>query len=320
MESDFYRVYSQWLRERYGAKVYKLPVNIPVSCPNRDGVLGRGGCIYCGAKGGGNETLEETIPVAEQVARNRAYIAKRYKAKYFIPYFQSFTNTYLLPEAFEGALWEAVGDGEGIVGVSVSTRPDCLDEVYLDSLARLAREKQLDVTVELGLQTANYKTLRKLNRGHSLADYVDAARRIKARGFALCTHVILDLPWDDRDDVTETAGMVSAVQSDFVKCHALYIEAHTVLAKLYQEGKITLFPKEEYIERCALFLEYLAPDIVVQRIVGRAPAADSVITNWNTSWWKIRDMLLEKMAAEGLAQGRRFHEKQEKIFSHCVKI
>ncbi|MDO4289229.1 MAG: TIGR01212 family radical SAM protein [Eubacterium sp.] len=320
MESDFYRVYSDWLKARYGAKVYKLPVNIAVSCPNRDGVLARGGCIYCGAKGGGNETLEDTIPVAEQVARNKAYIARRYKAKFFIPYFQSFTNTYLAPEAFEQAIAEAVGEDPQIVGLAVSTRPDCLNEVYLDILERISHEKGVDITVELGLQTANYKTLKKLNRGHSLADYIDTARRIKARGFALCSHVILDLPWDDREDVAETAGLVSAVKSDFVKCHALYIEEHTLLARMYRAGELQLFPKEEYIERCVLFLEHLDPEIVVQRIVGRAPESDSVITNWNTSWWKIKDMLLEKMAADHSVQGRRFHEKQKKIFTHCVKI
>lgn len=320
MESEFYRVYSEWLRERYGGKVYKLPVNIPVSCPNRDGTLGRGGCIYCGVKGGGNETLEESVPVKDQIQRNRDYIAKRYKAEFFIPYFQSFTNTYLEPERFKQSVYEALESITGIVGLSVSTRPDCLAPIYLDILEEASQKYGIDMTIELGLQTANAKTLKKLNRGHSLSDYVDAARRIKNRGFELCTHVILDLPWDDREDVVETAEMVSAVGSDFVKCHALYIEEHTVLANLYRSGKIELFPKEEYIERCILFLEHLDPEMVIQRIIGRAPQSDSIITNWNSSWWKIRDFLIERMASEKHYQGRRFHEKQKKIFSYCDKI
>ena len=150
-EQSLYRVYSQWLRERYGSKVYKLPVNVPVSCPNRDGTAGKGGCIYCGAKGGGNETLSDTLSVAEQVEKNRAYIAKRYKAKLFIPYFQSFTNTYCSAFQLERWVREAVGDGEGIAGVAISTRPDCLSSEQLDFLSRIQQEKQLDVSIELGL-------------------------------------------------------------------------------------------------------------------------------------------------------------------------
>ncbi|RHO60654.1 TIGR01212 family radical SAM protein [Eubacterium sp. AM05-23] len=312
-EHPLYRVYSQWLKERYGSKVYKLPVNVPVSCPNRDGAAGEGGCIYCGAKGGGNETLSDALSVAEQVEKNRAYIAKRYKAKLFIPYFQSFTNTYCSAPQLERWVREAVGSGEGIAGVAISTRPDCISGEQLDFLSRFQQEKQLDVSIELGLQTANYKTLKILNRRHSLADYIEAAAAVKGYGLQLCTHVILDLPWDDRDDVVETAGVVSAAGSDFVKCHALYVERRTALADMYLKGEISLFPKEEYIERCILFLTHLNPDMVVQRIIGRAPEADSIITNWNTSWWKIKESLEERMRCEGVWQGKNFHEKQEII-------
>lgn len=312
-EHPLYRVYSQWLKERYGSKVYKLPVNVPVSCPNRDGAAGEGGCIYCGAKGGGNETLSDALSVAEQVEKNRAYIAKRYKAKLFIPYFQSFTNTYCSAPQLERWVREAVGSGEGIAGVAISTRPDCISDEQLDFLSRFQQEKQLDVSIELGLQTANYKTLKILNRRHSLADYIEAAAAVKGHGLQLCTHVILDLPWDDRDDVVETAGVVSAAGSDFVKCHALYVERGTALADMYLKGEISLFPKEEYIERCILFLTHLNPDMVVQRIIGRAPEADSIITNWNTSWWKIKESLEERMRCEGVWQGKNFHEKQEII-------
>ncbi|MEG0074758.1 MAG: TIGR01212 family radical SAM protein [Eubacterium sp.] len=317
-EKSPYKVYSEWLRERYGEKIYKLPVNIPVTCPNRDGTLGTGGCIYCGAKGGGNETLSEFLSVKEQISQNKAYITKRYKAKKFIPYFQSFTNTYCDFDQFTKAIEDAAESDS--VGIAISTRPDCLTENQLIFLENFQHDHHIDISIELGLQTANYKTLKILNRGHSLAEYIHAAVAIKNHKLQLCTHVILDLPWDDRDDVIETAKVISAVQSDFVKCHALYVEKETVLGKWYQDGTISLFPKEEYIERCILFLEYLDPNMVVQRIIGRAPESDSIITNWNTSWWKIKDDLEEKMYCNNNFQGKKFNEKQSIIYGKCDKI
>lgn len=305
-EEKHYRVYSRWLKERYGTKVYKIPINVPVSCPNRDGTAGTGGCIYCGAKGGGNETLSEALSVSNQIRKNRAYIAKRYKAKKFIPYFQSFTNTYCSDETLEAWVKEAVGDAEGIVGIAISTRPDCLSDGQLAFLEDFQREHKIDITIELGLQTANDTTLKKLNRGHDLQCYLLTAHRIKQKGLNLCTHVILDLPWDSQEDVVKTAKVLNESDSDFVKCHALYVERETLLGELYLKDEISLFPKEEYLERCILFLEHLSPKIVVQRIIGRAPQVDSIITNWNTSWWKIKELLLEKMQHESAFQGKKY--------------
>lgn len=305
-EEKYYRVYSHWLRQRYGKKVYKIPVNIPVSCPNRDGSVGVGGCIYCGAKGGGNETLSDTLSVSEQVSKNRAYIEKRYKAKSFIPYFQSFTNTYCSDAALEAWVREAAAHKEGIVGIAISTRPDCISDGQLAFLSTFQKQEKIDISIELGLQTANDETLNILNRGHDLADYQRAAERIKKSGLELCTHVILDLPWDTRSDVVKTAEAVNEAGSDFVKCHALYVERQTVLGDMYLKGEICLFDKEEYLERCVLFLENLSPQIVVQRIIGRAPETDSIVTNWNTSWWKIKDLLLEKMQCEKAYQGKKW--------------
>lgn len=304
-EYPLYRVYSEWLKARYGTKVYKLPVTLPLTCPNRDGTAGTGGCIYCGAKGGGNEGLSAALSIAEQIRRNKAYIEKRYKAKKFIPYFQSFSNTYCSDTFFKKAVEEAVSvDSEQIVGLAVSTRPDCISDTKIAFLKQFQEEQNVDITIELGLQTANDSTLKRLNRGHDLKAYQDTAKRIKTAGLSLCTHVILDLPWDSREDTVCTAEVLNQADSDFVKCHALYVEQGTVLAEWYQEGKVTLFPKEEYIARCMLFLTHLNPDMVLQRIIGRAPEADTIITNWHTSWWKVRDELEETMKKEKLWQGK----------------
>ncbi|MGD9473830.1 MAG: TIGR01212 family radical SAM protein [Eubacteriaceae bacterium] len=297
-----YHIYSKWLKEVYGEKVYKIPINIPVTCPNRDGSKGTGGCIYCGAKGGGNETLSESLSVSEQLKQNIAYIGKRYHSKKFIVFFQSFTNTHCQFSDFKRWILESLDDS--IVEIAISTRPDAISTEQLDFLAALKQDKGIEITLELGLQSINDRTLEILNRCHTVADYCQAVKNIRTMNLKTCTHLILDLPWDQESDMIKAAGLLSAVQTDFVKCHALYIEHDTVLCDWYQAGKVSLLTKEDYINRAILFLEHLNPDIVIQRLIGRAPEADTVITNWNSSWWKIKEMLEEKMHKENKYQGR----------------
>lgn len=301
MESKVYNVYSKYLIERFGERVYKLPINLPLTCPNRDGTLGRGGCIFCGEEGGSFEGLSETRSIREQLWENKDYIGKRYKAKKFIPYFQSFTNTYLPLEEFKKNIKEALI--EDIVGISVSTRPDCIGNKYLDYLAYIGEREDLEITVELGLQTVNYHTLKKINRGHTLAEFIDAVKRCKKFNIRTCAHLILNLPWDNMDDVIESAKILSALEVEEVKLHALYIVENTVMGDMYKKGEIKLISKEEYQERVIKFLEHLDENIVVQRLIGRAPEEGSLFVNWNESWWKIRDEIVELMLERKTRQG-----------------
>ena len=301
--NEIYRRYSSYLKEKYGEKVYKLPVSIPVSCPNRQ--EGGTGCAYCGGAGAGFETLSGAFSVREQLAANRQYIGSRYKAKKFIAYFQSFTNTYLPLDQFRQYMEEAIG--ENIVELSVSTRPDCVRREYLDVLSALRETFGVDITLELGLQTANYHTLERVNRGHTLAEYIEAALLIKQYGFSLCTHVILNLPWDDRLDAIETAKLVSVMKTDFVKLHALYIEKGTEMARLYESGQINICSVEEYEERVMVFLRYLSPQCWIQRLIGRAPEEAVLFANWQESWWKIQERIERKMAEAGFCQGDLYH-------------
>ena len=157
METDFYRVYSEYLREKYGEKVYKLPVNLPVSCPNRDGYISFGGCIFCGENAAGFESLSNEMSVTAQLEKNAEYIGKKYGAKKFIAYFQNFTNTYMPVDMFEKYMREAADFG--VVEIDVSTRPDCVNEKYLEILKSIKEDAGVEFSVELGLQTANYHPL-----------------------------------------------------------------------------------------------------------------------------------------------------------------
>lgn len=297
-----YNAYSDDLKKHYGEKVYKLPVGLPLTCPNRDGVCGVSGCTFCGEIGAGYENLPADMTVTEQINANRAHISPKYKAEKFIAYFQNFSNTYLPVEKLRCYLEEACQDD--IVGIAIATRPDCIHDDYLAMMKEVKEKYQIDISIELGLQSVNYHSLIKVNRGHTLAEYIDAVMRIKKYDLAICTHLILNLPWDDMTDVIENAKMMSALQMNQVKLHALYIVKETKMAKEYEAGDIQLISKEEYMERVITFLEYLDDKIVVQRLIGRAPESNTLFSNWQTGWWKIRDTILKTMQERGTYQGR----------------
>lgn len=306
LEEDFYRTYSSYLRKIYGEKVYKLPVKLNLTCPNRDGKIATGGCVFCGEEGGSFENCHLSMTVKEQVLRNKNYISKKYNAKKFIVYFQNFTNTYLGFEDFKQMITDSVID-EDVVGISLSTRPDCILEEQLEFLMEFQRGKNLDINFELGLQSVNYRTLIELNRGHTLAEFINAVNIIHSYGFRVCVHIIVGLPWDDRIDMVEGAKILSALKVDEVKLHSLYIVKNTKLGEMYLNGEIKLIDKEEFVDRVILFLRNLDKNIVMQRLLGRVPEEDSLFCNWGMSWWKIRDEILEKMDANGFKQGDLFN-------------
>lgn len=300
-----YRVYSDYLQEKYGTKVYKLPINLPLTCPNRDGTCGTEGCTFCGDEATGFESLSNQLPVRAQLAENMAYIGANYQAEKFIAYFQNFTNTYLPVEDFRRYIREACV--EHVVEIDISTRPDCVHEAYLDALADLRREKGVEIAIELGLQTVNYHTLRTIRRGHTLAEFVDAVRRIQRYDFEICVHMILNLPGDTIEDAIEGAKILSAFGVRQVKLHSLYIVKGTPLAEEYERGEIEMISMEEYIERLVAFLEYLDPTVVIQRFLGRAPKDRTLFCNWDCHWAQVKARLDRTMEARDTYQGRHFH-------------
>lgn len=299
--TKLYNEYSKYLKLKYGEKVYKLPVNIPSTCPNRDGTLAYGGCTFCADVGTGFEMLDNSLSVKEQLMRNKEYISKKYKAKKFIAYFQNYTNTYMDFEKFKNYVKDAIIDD--IVEIAISTRPDCISDEQLDFLKEIESTHNINITIELGLQTVNYHTLLSINRGHTLAEFIDAVLRIKKYNFEVCTHIILNLPGDTIVDTVETAKILSALKIDQVKIHSLYIMENTEMGRQYKNNEITLISKDEYVERVVVFLEHLNKDIVVQRLAGRAPKEGSLFVNWGMSWWKIKDQILNKIESEMRYQG-----------------
>ena len=326
-----YLTYAEYMKKKYGEKIYKLPVNLAVSCPNRqsqgnltsssfadgtdkreqffssdcpDGQKHVSGCTFCGAKGAGFENLSAQLSVTEQLIKNMEYVGKRYGAKAFVAYFQNFTNTYLPLEELIDYLEEALRISQ-IEEICISTRPDCVSDTYLSAVAKACKKYGKTAVLELGLQSISHRTLKKINRGHTLAEFIDAVLRCKKYGLEVCAHLILNLPWDDDSDAVEAAKILTALGVSQVKLHSLYIEKDTEFCRQYENAEFQLISAEEYAQRVVLFLEYLSPDICVQRLVSRAPEENTVFCNWGMSWWRIRDRIDEIMKLGDISQGDR---------------
>ena len=301
-EKKLYQSFSDYLKNKYGEKVYKLPVNLPVGCPNREDGYG---CAFCDGVGTGFEAMDSHVPVIDQLLETKVKIEKKYKAHKFIAYFQNYTNTYLPIDQFETYIREAACLPE-IVEISVSTRPDCIRRDYLEVLRKVQQEYGTEITIELGLQTVNYHTLKEIHRGHGLAEFIQAVLLIAEFGYTVCTHMILNLPGDTLEDAREGARFLSALPVHIVKLHSLYIPKNSLLYQQYLDDKIALCEKEEYIKRAAEFISLLRPDMVVERIFSRIPEEYAAFSNWGVSWWKLNELFEEYMTSMGYTQGCRF--------------
>lgn len=303
----FYNDYATFLKHYYNEPVYKIPVNLAGgTCPNRDGRISYGGCTFCDDMGAGFQCLSDDMSIQDQIEENKAFYKRRFKCEHFIVYLQTFSNTYMPLSRFKQIIDLCTRD-ESIVGLSISTRPDLIHDAYLDALAELARERELDIDIELGLQSTNVHTLDYVNRGHSLAAFIDAINRIQRYGFSTCAHVILNLPGDDGLDAIETARILSALHVDMVKLHSLYIVGGTRLARQYVLGEFDMISLDEYVTRVVDFLEHLDPKIVIQRLVGKGPQENLIFCNWETSWWKIKDAINALFEERGSYQGSKFN-------------
>ncbi len=312
-----YKKYSEAMFKRFGMKVYKIPINLPVTCPNRDGRISEGGCSFCGDVGAGFECQADSVAIAEQFTTNAAYIGKKYKAEGFIAYFQNFSNTYMSPGAFE----EAVNALENlpVLGVSIATRPDCVSREHLSILKAAAQRHNWHVTLEYGLQTVNYHTLSRLNRGHGLAEFIDAVLMTHEMGFEVCAHLILNLPEDEDSDALEAAAILAALRVEQVKLHGLYILRNTVMGDAYLRDEIPMITAEAYVERVVGFIRSASPDLVFQRLTGRAPKAETLFCNWGMSWWKLADMIEARLEALDAAQGDQADRLGGKAVRHWLK-
>lgn len=284
-----YKTLSDHYRETFGCKVYKLSIDAGFTCPNRDGTLGTGGCIFCSAYGGG-EFAERTGTVTEQLEKAKERVRAKNKGGKYIAYFQSFTNTYAPTEHLRQLYEEAIAPDD-IVGLSIGTRPDCLPEETVAMLSRLNAVKP--ITAELGLQTVHPASVRYIRRGYGNEVYFDAVKRLKAAGIEVVTHIILGLPGETAEMAAETTRQAVAAGTDGVKFHLLHVLRGTDLEKDFSAGKFRCLELSEYADWLKQCLSQLPPRIVVHRITGDGAKRDLIAPLWSADKKRVLNYLRE---------------------------
>lgn len=298
-----YRDLNSYLKDRFGQRVQKITLDAGLTCPNRDGRVSTGGCLYCNARGSGTGAWGRGESIPAQLGAGMARLSRRYGAARFIAYFQSFSNTYA-PLATLRALYEAALTPPRVVGLAVGTRPDCLDDDVLDLLAGYARDRL--VWLEIGLQSAHDATLARLNRGHDAACFRQAVLRAAARGLAVVAHVILGLPGEGPREMAATAEFLARLPVAGVKIHLLYVVQGSGLARLHEQGEYVCLTADQYVSAVADFIERLPPRLVIHRLTGDPHPEELVAPAWCLDKPRVMKLIREEFARRGSRQGSRF--------------
>jgi radical SAM protein (TIGR01212 family) len=296
-----YNDFNSYLRSIFGCRVQKITIDAGLSCPNRDGSISRDGCIYCNFRGSGTGAHEKGLSVTDQIIQGKIALAKRYKAKKFLAYFQSFSNTYAPIDTLKN-LYEQALAIEDVVGLSIGTRPDCVDDPILELLQGYA-ENHL-IWIEYGLQSANDSTLAFINRGHDFECFKQAVDATKNRGIKICVHVILGLPNERKAHMLKTADAIAGLEMDGIKIHLLYVVKGTKLDRLYNRKKYKCLEQEEYVDIVCDFIERIPKNMVIQRLTGDPHPEELVAPDWSIKKAETLALIKETLEKRDSWQGK----------------
>ena len=271
-----YNQFSAYLKNKFGARVYKITLDAGFSCPNRDGKISRGGCIFCDDGGSFSQAHSNLLSIEDQVQEGLKNLTSRFKAEKFMSYFQAFSNTYKpageLKKIYDSSLCD-----DKIVGLSIGTRHDCVDDEKLKLISEYKDDYY--TWIEYGLQSVHDKTLKRINRGHDYDCFLRAYEKTKAYGINVCVHVIFGL-WETHDEIMQTAKELARLNVDGVKIHQLCALEHTKLADMYRAGEIDFMSEDEYIQTVCDFLEYLSPETTIHRLAGNGFSKTLIAPKW----------------------------------------
>jgi radical SAM protein (TIGR01212 family) len=298
-----YNKLSDYLKDRFGCRVFKVTLLAGFTCPNRDGTKGTGGCIYCEPKTLVPRDYREGTGIIEQLEAGIEKVRKRHKAEKFIAYFQVNTNTYADTDRLSGLYKEAARHPD-VAALAISTRPDCVADEVLDLLAELKREKHL--WLELALQSAHDTTLGVIKRGHTSGDFSRAVERAAKKGIDVCAHIILGLPGEGKSDILDTIRFIARQGVWGVKFHQMQVVRGTPLEGMYDEGFLRPVGLEEYTSLVVDCLELLPPGVVVHRLVGDTPKGYLVAPKWGKNKFEVTGMIEGLLRARGTRQGAQF--------------
>lgn len=303
-----YHTWNYYLRNTFGEKVFKVSLNGGFTCPNLDGKVSRGGCTYCSNSGSGDFAGNPASPLSEQFNEIKAMMHKKWPNAKYIGYFQAFTNTYapvdILKEKYETIL--ALDD---VIGLSISTRPDCLEDDVVEYLGEL--NKRTNLWVELGLQTIHDSTSKLINRGHDYDEFLKGLEKLKAKNIKVIVHIINGLPGEDYNMMMETAKAVANMGVDGIKIHLLHVIKDTPMEKMLQKGMLTLMSQEEYINLVCDQLEILPETMIVHRLTGDGKRDELVGPLWSLKKWEVLNAIDDRLKERNTYQGRLYQKPEE---------
>ena len=298
---EVYNSYSQWIRKQFPYRVQKISVDAGFTCPNRDGRVGRNGCIFCDNNTFNPAYCDRKKTIAQQLKEGKQFFGRKYPDMKYLAYFQAYSNTYdtldVLKQKYEEAL--AVED---VVGLVIGTRPDCMPDNILDYLETLNRQTFL--IVEYGIESANNETLRRINRGHTFEETRETIERTADREILTGGHVILGLPGEDTTESIRQADLISSLRLNLLKIHQLQIIKGTRLSEIYEKQPFHLYDVNEYIELIANYLQHLKKEIIVERFVSQSPPEMVVAPHWGLKNYEFTNLLINYMKKNGLWQGK----------------
>ena len=297
-----YNQYSAYLKEIFKTKVYKITLDAGFNCPNRDGTLSNSGCIFCDASGSYSQAQPSELSVKEQLLLGVENLKhSKFKAKKFISYFQAYTNTYKPLEELKEIYSQGLSH-EDVVGISIGTRPDCVDEQKLDLIASYTQN--YNTWIEYGLQTVHDKTLAFINRGHDFECFLKAYEQTKERNINTCAHVILGLPNESKEDMMQTAKTLADLKIDGVKLHLLCAMKGTKLAEIYENGEFKPLDEDEYVNLVCDFLELLPQSTIIQRLAGNGLVGQTVAPKWIQKKFEILNKIDREFVRRNSWQGK----------------
>ena len=298
-----YYDFSTFLRQYFEGKVQKISVHAGFTCPNRDGAKGVGGCTYCNNQTFNPEYCDPKLSVTQQLEDGIRFFSRKYPAMRYLAYFQAYTNTYGELEHLKKMYEEALAV-EGVVGLAIGTRPDCMPDALLDYLQELNRRTFL--MVEYGIESANDETLRRINRGHDFATAIEAVRRTHERGILTGGHLILGLPGEERDELLRQASLIASLPLDMLKLHQLQLIKGTRMAREYEEHPemFHLYEADEYIELVIDYIERIPQHVVIERFISQSPRTLLIAPDWGVKNYEFVDRLRRRMAERNTWQGK----------------
>jgi radical SAM protein (TIGR01212 family) len=301
-----YRDYNSYLKEIFGERVQKIPLDAGFSCPNRDGTISYTGCIYCNSRGSGTGAMAiNNRPIDEQMDEGKRFAQRRYKAKKFIAYFQAFTNTHAPVQKLKG-LYDQALQHDGVVGLSIGTRPDCIDEQILELIS--SYQNKFNVWIEFGLQSAHDSTLKLIKRGHNSACFEKAVQITSKYNINICAHIILGLPGENPEMMLDTARFLAKLPIKGLKIHSPYITKNTALAGMYKNNKYSCFSREEYVDIAVDCLELLPPNYIIQRLTGDPDRSELIAPNWALEKTDTLNMIRKRLEERDTWQGRKYKQ------------